>query len=70
MRAVALHDWIVAPIEKMAARLTLSTIPGFPGVVETLKTAARLRIPTVIERLNANTRFAMEVVQKECDRLV
>jgi glycosyltransferase involved in cell wall biosynthesis len=39
------------------------------GALRTLKAAARLGIPTVLERCNANTRFAMEVVQKECERL-
>ncbi len=37
--------------------------------LETLKTAARLGIPTVLERPNAHTGFAMDVVQKECERL-
>jgi glycosyltransferase involved in cell wall biosynthesis len=39
------------------------------GALQTLKTAARLGIATVLERPNANTRFAMEVVQQECERL-
>ena len=39
------------------------------GALETLKTAARLGIPTVLERSNAHTGFAMEVVQNECERL-
>jgi glycosyltransferase involved in cell wall biosynthesis len=34
-----------------------------------LRTAAQLGIPTVLERPNAHTRFAYEVVQKECERL-
>lgn len=69
MRAVALHDWIVARrIEKMAGQIDV--IHTWPlGALETLKTAARLGIPTVLERPNANTRFAMEVVQAECERL-
>jgi glycosyltransferase involved in cell wall biosynthesis len=69
MRAVALHDQIVARrIEKMAGQIDV--IHTWPlGALETLKTAAGLGIPTVLERPNANTRFAMEVVQEECDRL-
>lgn len=69
MRAVALHDRIVARrIEKMAGQIDI--IHTWPlGALETLKTAAKLGIPTVMERPNANTRFAMEVVQQECDRL-
>lgn len=68
-RAVALHDRIVARrIEKLADQIDI--IHTWPtGALETLKTAARLGIPTVLERPNANTRFAMQVVQEECDRL-
>jgi glycosyltransferase involved in cell wall biosynthesis len=39
------------------------------GALETLKTAKRLGIPSVLERPNAHTAFAYEVVQKECDRI-
>ena len=69
MRAVALHDRIVARrIEKLAGQIDI--IHTWPlGALETLKTAARLGIPTVLERPNAHTGFAMEVVQKECERL-
>ena len=69
MHAVALHDRIVArKIEKMVGQIDI--IHTWPlGALETLKTAARLGIPTVMERPNANTRFAMEVVQQECERL-
>ncbi len=68
-RAVAMHDRIVARrIEKLAGQIDIVHV--WPtGALETLKTAARLGIPTVLERPNAHTRFAMEVVQKECDRL-
>ncbi|HEX8814382.1 MAG TPA: glycosyltransferase family 4 protein [Terriglobales bacterium] len=69
MRAVAMHDRIVARrLEKMAGQIDI--IHTWPlGALETLKTARRLGIPTVLERCNAHTGFAMEVVQKECDRL-
>jgi len=69
MRAVALHDKIVARrIERMAGQIDI--IHTWPlGAAETLKVAAKLGIPTVMERPNANTRFAMQVVQQECDRL-
>jgi glycosyltransferase involved in cell wall biosynthesis len=69
MRACALHDWIVSRrLEKLAGRIDI--VHTWPlAALETLKTAARLGIPTVLERPNANTRFAMEVVQKECERL-
>jgi glycosyltransferase involved in cell wall biosynthesis len=69
MRAVALHDHIVARrIEKQAGRIDI--IHTWPlGALQTLKSAAKLGIPTVLERCNAHTGFAMEMVQKECDRL-
>lgn len=69
MRAGALHDRIVAHrLEKLAGKIDI--IHTWPlGALETLKTAKRLRIPTVLERCNAHTGFAMEVVQEECERL-
>lgn len=69
MRAVELHDRIVARrIEKLQGQVDI--IHTWPlGALETLKTAKRMGIPTVLERPNAHTGFAMEVVQKECDRL-
>lgn len=69
MAYAALHDWIVARrIEKMAGQIDI--IHTWPvGALQTLKTAARLGIPTVLERCNAHTRFAYEVVNRECERL-
>ena len=69
MRAVALHDHIVARrIEKLAGQIDI--IHTWPlGALQTLKTAATLRIPAVLERCNAHTGYAMEVVARECDRL-
>jgi glycosyltransferase involved in cell wall biosynthesis len=69
MRACVLHDHIVARrIEKLAGQIDV--VHTWPlGALQTLKTAARLGIPTVLERPNAHTRFAYEVVQKECERL-
>jgi len=68
-RTVALHDWIVARrLEKLVGQIDI--IHTWPlGALETLQTAARLGIPTVLERCNAHTGYAMEVVQKECERL-
>lgn len=68
-RAVALHDRIVARrLRKLAGKVDI--VHTWPtGALETLKTAAQLGIPTLLERPNANTRFAMEVVQQECERL-
>ncbi len=64
-----MHDAIVARrIEKMAGQIDI--IHAWPlGALRTLRTAARLGIPTVLERCNAHTRFAYDVVNKECDRL-
>jgi glycosyltransferase involved in cell wall biosynthesis len=69
MRAVAMHDHIVARrIEKLAGQIDI--IHTWPtGALATLKAATRLGIPTVLERPNAHTGFAMEVVGKECERL-
>jgi glycosyltransferase involved in cell wall biosynthesis len=68
-RAFALHDYIVSRrIEKLAGQIDI--IHTWPlGALHTLKMAAKLGIPTVLERPNANTRFAMRVVKQECDRL-
>ena len=69
MRAFALHDHIVAQrLEKMADEIDI--VHTWPlGALETLRTARRLGIATVLERPNAHTRFAYDVVQKECERL-
>jgi glycosyltransferase involved in cell wall biosynthesis len=69
MRAFTMHDHIVArELERLGGEIDI--VHTWPlGAVETLKTAAKLGIPTVLERPNAHTRFAYEVVQKECDRL-
>jgi len=69
MRAGALHDNIVAHrLERLTGKIDI--VHTWPlGALETLKAAKRLGIPTVLERCNAHTGFAMEVVQKECERL-
>jgi glycosyltransferase involved in cell wall biosynthesis len=66
---LALHDYIVARrIEKLAGRIDI--VHAWPmAALRTLKAASRLGIPTVLERPNAHTRFAYEVVRQECDRL-
>jgi glycosyltransferase involved in cell wall biosynthesis len=68
-RALALHDRIVAHrLPKLAAQIDL--VHAWPlGALETLRVARRLGIPTVLERPNAHTRFAYEVVARECARL-
>jgi glycosyltransferase involved in cell wall biosynthesis len=69
MRACALHDWIVARrLEKLAGQIDI--VHTWPlAALQTLKVAARLGIPTVIERCNAHTRYAYEVTERECERL-
>ncbi len=69
LRAYALHDYIVSRrLEKLAGQIDI--IHAWPlGSRRTLEVAARLGIPTVYERPNAYTPFAMEVVQKECERM-
>jgi glycosyltransferase involved in cell wall biosynthesis len=69
MRVCSWHDRIVAGrLEKLAEKIDIVHTWAL-GAEETLKTAARLGIPTVLERPNAHTRFAYEVVQKECNKL-
>lgn len=69
MRTFALHDYIVShSIEQLVGKIDIiHTWPS--GALRTLKSAARLGIPTVLERCNAHTRFGYEVVLKECQRL-
>ncbi|MGA9354324.1 MAG: hypothetical protein WBV46_11585, partial [Terriglobales bacterium] len=69
LRALALHDRIVARrLEKLAGKVDVVHV--WPcAALETIKTAKRLGIPTVLERPNAHTRFAYEVVNEECRRL-
>lgn len=69
LRACRLHDWIVAR--------RLPTIAGEYDVIHTwplgarrtLQAARRLGIPSFLERPNAHTRFAYEVVREECERI-
>lgn len=67
--AFALHDLIVARrLERMARNIDI--VHAWPlGSLRTLATAARLGIPSVLERPNAHTRFAYEVVRRECERI-
>jgi glycosyltransferase involved in cell wall biosynthesis len=68
-RACALHDAIVARrLPKLLGQIDV--VHTWPmGALRTLKTAAALKIPTVLERPNAHTRFAYEVVQRECEKV-
>jgi len=68
-RALALHDYMVAGrLKNLAGHFdVVHTWPS--GALRTLRIAAVLGIPTVLERPNAHTRFAIEVVKQECQRL-
>jgi D-inositol-3-phosphate glycosyltransferase len=69
MRALQLHDRLVArALPSLADQIDI--VHTWPmGARETLRTARRLGIPTVLERPNAHTRFAYEAVRDECERL-
>jgi glycosyltransferase involved in cell wall biosynthesis len=69
MRALALHDRIVARrIKKLVGKVDI--IHLWPAAaMETLKAAEEVGIPTVLERPNAHTRFAFEAVGREFKRL-
>lgn len=69
VRSPKLHDWIVARrLRKMAGQFDI--VHGFAmASLETMRTAKSMGIPTVLERCNAHTRFAYEVVGKECEKL-
>lgn len=68
-RALALHDHIVAgQLPKLVGEIDIVHV--WPvAALQTLKVAKRLGIPTVLERPNAHTRLAYEVVGAECDRI-
>ena len=68
-RAFALHDVLVSRALKSLAS-QVDVVHLWPlGARRTLVTARQLGIPTVLERPNAHTRFAYEVVRRESDRL-
>jgi glycosyltransferase involved in cell wall biosynthesis len=69
MRAFDMHDYIVSrKIQKIFHQIDI--VHTWPlGAVRTLTVAAKLGIPSVLERANAHTQFAYEVVERECERL-
>lgn len=69
MGSCRLHDWIVARrLRRMAHQFDI--VHCFPlGSLETIRTAKSLGIPTLLERCNAHTGFAYEVVDQECRKL-
>ena len=68
-RALALHDRVVARrLPRLAERIDI--VHTWPlGALETLRAASGLGLPTVLERPNAHTRFAYEVVRAESERI-
>lgn len=69
LRMCALHDHLVAR-QLPALRDSIDIIHAWPlGAMRTMRVAKKLGIPVALERCNAHTRFAYEVVQKECDRI-
>jgi len=68
-RAFRLHDRIVAGrLEKFASQISIVHVwPS--GALETLREAKRLGIPSAMERPNARTRYAYEIVNAECERI-
>jgi glycosyltransferase involved in cell wall biosynthesis len=69
MRMFAIHDRLVARWLRRH-RQEIDLVHLWPcGALETLRVAKELGIPTVLERPNAHTRYAYEVVQQESERL-
>lgn len=69
MRTLALHDRIVArALERNPGQYDI--VHAWPlASLETIRAARRVGVPIVLERPNAHTGFAMEVVAAECDRI-
>jgi glycosyltransferase involved in cell wall biosynthesis len=69
LRAFELHDRIVSR-RLVALRDEVDIVHTWPlGARHTLRMAQSLGLPTVLERPNAYTRFAYEVVQREAERI-
>jgi glycosyltransferase involved in cell wall biosynthesis len=68
-RVFALHDWIVSQrLRRMVQRPDIVHV--WPqGAARTLAMARSRDVATALERPNAHTRYAYEVVHAECDRL-
>lgn len=68
-RMCMLHDRLVArKLPGLKGKIDL--IHAWPlAALHTIRAARRLGIPVALERCNAHTRFAYEVVQKECERI-
>lgn len=68
-RACLLHDWQVANWVH-SHRAEIDIIHVWPlAALQTIRMAKMYGIPVVLERINAHTRFAYEVVAEECQRV-
>jgi glycosyltransferase involved in cell wall biosynthesis len=69
IRACEWHDWLVArQLRNLVGKIDV--IHVWPtAAVRTIREAKRLGIATFLERPNTHTRFAYDVVQRECDRI-
>ncbi|MGD0458168.1 MAG: glycosyltransferase family 4 protein [Terriglobia bacterium] len=68
-RAFTLHDWIVARrLKRLSGQVDI--VHAWPSsALRTLKTAAAMGIPSVLERPSANTRFVYDTIRQEYERL-
>lgn len=65
----ALHDWLVArKLKNLVGKIDVVHVWPL-GALRTLQEAKRLGLPTLLERPNAHTRYAYEVVKQECAKL-
>ena len=68
-RMCMLHDWLVAR-RLPSLRGQIDIIHAWPmGALRTIRKARDLGIPCLLERPNAHTRYAYEVVREECRKL-
>lgn len=68
-RACQWHDWIIAR-RLRAAPLSFDLVHAWPlAARRTLRAAHAAGVPVLLERPNAHTRFAYEVVERECTRV-
>ncbi len=68
-RACKLHDRIVATkLKGLTGKIDVIHVWPLGGK-HTIEAAKKLGIPTVLERPNAHTRYAYEIVRKECEKL-
>lgn len=68
-RAHVFHDRQVSKALPRLAK-TIDVVHCWPsGALRTLQVARRLGIPTFLERPNTHTRAALEVVERECEKL-